>query len=879
MLKKIKQNHLLWCFLIPLIILLIYQTIIWFYGKMIFAANDCYYQYIPFYELLYQKVKDGSSLIFSDKGSLGVNFYGIYCYYLSSPLNFLIFLFPEGFVPYIVNSLIILKLALSGLSFGYYLNKKFETTKYLELYSCIWVFSGYFAGYLWNVMWLDVLIWVPLIFLSMDELIYEKKSLKYLLSLCVAIISNYFIGFIICIFLFFRFFTMKFTSIKHFFLSGIRFAINSFISALMSCFIIFPTFFTLQQTAIADESIKTIEKGWFTNFFEILKGFMFGEISNAITKYDYKANIYVSLFIVLTFFIYLNSRNIKLIDKIRKIFLLILIFVSFNSKVLNFIWHGFHEQNGIPNRFAFLATILLLECSYEIILQIKEISIKEKLYGFIGTLIFFYLICTNNENTTCSFLITLLFILIYFLFLLWDRIFIILILSECIAFFIASSLNVSVDGVAFYNYYYESFEKINETYDNHYYREKMAAVDNLEESSLYSLKNNIVNFEQKDFINYSNLVELRDKWLNIGYNTTSNECTYFGLNNASMFNTFTHHGLQKFMFKTGNIGSENTIRLSRDNVFLDMFLGVKYDYIGINIDEKYNDNFSYQYLETINNLKVYENKYALSLGYLIDENLIYDDIKNLNQFDALNKISKQISGIEIFKAQSFEIVDYIDCEVPKKEGFYQSFTRKGNDVVIGHEYIVDEDRNDYMYLHFNNLKKVRIFINNALILENKISQNMIEIGELKKGDKVRIEIYSNNNSIDYRYNLFLYSLDQDKFIECYNKLKNYQLEILEYEEGYIKGKITAVDNKKLLITIPYTNNWNVYLNGTKIEPQLFCETFICLNLEEGENLIELEYKDSSFKLGILLSILGVSLACIYYWFNFIINKQKQVKKK
>ena len=63
--------------------------------------------------------------------------------------------------------------------------------------------------------------------------------------------------------------------------------------------------------------------------------------------------------------LYLLDKNIKLRERIAKTALLVLLYASFDVNVLNYIWHGFHVQNGLPNRFAFIYIFLMLTMAFD----------------------------------------------------------------------------------------------------------------------------------------------------------------------------------------------------------------------------------------------------------------------------------------------------------------------------------------------------------------------------------------------------------------------------------------------------------------------------------------------------------------------------------
>jgi membrane-associated HD superfamily phosphohydrolase len=114
--------------------------------------------------------EDGSVIInkdnISDKESdsksiigVGTNFTSLYAYYLASPANWIIVLFPQKYMIEIMNTLIILKLSLSSVSMTHYISRHFSNKNIcIALFGLFYAFSGYVAAYSWNIMWLDCLI-------------------------------------------------------------------------------------------------------------------------------------------------------------------------------------------------------------------------------------------------------------------------------------------------------------------------------------------------------------------------------------------------------------------------------------------------------------------------------------------------------------------------------------------------------------------------------------------------------------------------------------------------------------------------------------------------------------------------------------------------
>lgn len=69
----------------------------------------------------------------------------------------------------------------------------------------------YTLAYFWNIMWLDVVMILPLVVMCFEKLMREGKYLPYILTLAYALYANYYIGFMLCLFmvLYFLFYLLR----------------------------------------------------------------------------------------------------------------------------------------------------------------------------------------------------------------------------------------------------------------------------------------------------------------------------------------------------------------------------------------------------------------------------------------------------------------------------------------------------------------------------------------------------------------------------------------------------------------------------------------------------------------------------------------------
>ncbi len=197
------KPYLLLSFLVPMILLgvcFVFEDVHPFGDRQI-LVTDFWHQYYPFLKLLHEKLQSGESLLYTWNSGMGSNFLAIMSYYAASPLNFLTLLVPDDYLRDAVTGEVLLKAGFSGLFFAKFLKGTFRHDDFsLCLFSVMYALSSYFLGYYWNIIWLDTVALLPLVVLGLVYLVRDGKYRFYVFSLALALFSNYYIGFFVCIF-------------------------------------------------------------------------------------------------------------------------------------------------------------------------------------------------------------------------------------------------------------------------------------------------------------------------------------------------------------------------------------------------------------------------------------------------------------------------------------------------------------------------------------------------------------------------------------------------------------------------------------------------------------------------------------------------------
>ena len=372
--------------------------------------SDEYHQYYPFFVSFRKALLSGDSLLYSWSVGMGMDYLGLISYYLGSPLNLLSILVPEEFLLEYFSLLSPIKLGLAGLFFAIFLKHAFHKDDHsIALFGGAYALCAWTLGYQWNIMWLDSFALLPLVALGTLQLLKDKKTVLYTVSLFLSVLINYYIGFFVCIFVLLVFICYQIcraTTFKRFAQDLGRIALFSILALGMTAILELPAFAALQNTQssvnnfpetfqlniVETEAYASAQEAWtafktasdsgasfisvaglwfealIASFPPILDGMrqIAGNMGGAssLTFMEGLPNIYCGVFSIVLGFLFLTAKDVRIRDKICSIGMLLFIMLSFLLRQLDYIWHGFHFTNQIPYRFSFLFSFVLLYMAY-----------------------------------------------------------------------------------------------------------------------------------------------------------------------------------------------------------------------------------------------------------------------------------------------------------------------------------------------------------------------------------------------------------------------------------------------------------------------------------------------------------------------------------
>lgn len=837
-----KGKYILFSMLVPLVIVGLVCVIALLVSGVGIASNDCFEQYVPFFGAYYDVLTEGKSIFYSSTGALGYDFWAVFAYYLVSPLNLIIVFFDKSDLIYAVEIIMIIKVVLCGGSFATFISHRHPEAKVsrVVLFSTIYALSGYMVGYMWNVMWLDGLVLFPLIIMGLDMLMRKDKPQWFLYTafLAMAIITCYFMGYIISIFIFMYFFTYRFESFKDFMKKFLRIGLSSLLAIGLSSIILVPAFMSLRATAINNEALPGMEL--YGNFVDCFKSVMVGVPAYGVSFNREEANLFISTFGLLMVFIYFCTKSISLSDKIRKAVLLLILFLCFNFKLPNFIWHGFHEQYGIPNRFSFAVIFLFLTMGFEVCIQKRSKVTKRSLFIAWGVLCtFLTVMAVFRHSLIINAVLTAVLALVYVFVLGFGHGRIkfnavrALALLEIIVMFIVGLFCSTGVVIGDYGKYSEAFQNINLKKEKGIYREKIDRVYN--EKQIYY--RNVIcymgvqSFEPKEIMN------LLDYTKNIGHQSVINEGTYYGINSMYMFSTLHNYKISEYYSKVGGGGGNSCSEYYGENAFMDMLLGVRYYYT------RYEPVNSFAYVHSGNEggVDIYRNRYELSIGYAVPEEFLNAELR-YNPFTSMNNMSNAVVGQPLYIYNGFvhtstnEYGEYI----------YTHTSRTAGELLLKVDY--------------GHIKDMHIWVGDKLVYEGCNPYVVISAGMVNEGEKVILKIsFETGYYPEYEFPIYSATINQDVFEDVYEELSKEQLVLSSYNDTFWEGSITLNEASKVLVTVPIAKGNSLYVDGKIAEYEEYNDLFYVLNLEEGTHVVTFKYETPGWKLGLIISLgcLGV----------------------
>ena len=353
--SRINRTPLLYtlAFLVPALLLLVVYARLGLapWGDNTILMSDMSSQYVEFFCAL----KHGD-VFFSWSKALGTSYIGVFSYYVSSPLSLLTLLVPNEYMPMGLMFLTVLKVGLAGLTCCIFLRSYLRCSALsLPMLSTCYALCSYTAAYSLCIMWLDGLIWLPVILWL------------FFVSLVVCFVSTWYISYMIgifcCVWLVYREISEA-TPWKDI-LRHIRAFLLSALAALgVTAWMWVPSLLAIFSGKLGD---ATMDYSSLTNFpLWKLPSRLFagqqGGLTNSALPYLFCGTVILMLALVFFFYPAISGRN-----KLAAGAVLVVLVLSLWLSPLDKIWHLMQMPNWFPYRYSFVFSFFLVALAGQVL--------------------------------------------------------------------------------------------------------------------------------------------------------------------------------------------------------------------------------------------------------------------------------------------------------------------------------------------------------------------------------------------------------------------------------------------------------------------------------------------------------------------------------
>lgn len=824
------------------------------FGEKSVMIIDMHHQYSAFFSLLREKVLSFGSMSYSDSVGMGSAFLPLIAYYLCSPYNLIAILFPRDNLTEAIALIEVLKITTAGATFAVFCRGVFKKDDYGTVaVSVAYALNAYFIAYSWDVMWLDCLVLLPLIVYGLEKVMKGESPLLYCITLGLAITTNYYIGYMICVFLVLWYAVRTFENnsryagltperkTKAYLKNFVRFVWTSVVGGMLSMWILVPTAISLHDTSGAEDKFERAVTSNF-DFWDVFARTLYG--NTPTERGDNLPNVYCSVMAILLIAIFLSCRQIRLRTRVCFGGLLGLLVVLLANNWTNFAFHGFHFPNDLPYRNSFLICFVMLTIAVQALDVIDQISREGMFKAFVlvaAMIIAEQKFGSNNSYTMIWFSLALagLYAVVFGAF--------------PVGKYAAKGTALTVAlALCFLEVSANSVDMIHQLNKNEVFTDRAAFVED------YSINKAAVKLTGKYNTDGSRMEILPRK--------TCNDNALYDYPGLTVFASSNPKATTTLMGKLGfAINGVNSYIYNSYVPLVDSVLNLKY--VVFNHELRNHAQLSYvdQLSDSTGSYRyIYENTLALARGFTVDNDIIYWNTNNTeryeNPFEVQNKLVEYaVNGAPVYKMlqPTVETQDGMNVEINDSYFYAESQGDAGSFTAL---HTVARKTQCYIYVDCRAASSINVQVGSSNWNVTPYEPYIIDMGRLSEGTDIFVTVEANSTCSG---NIFIAELDSDALNAAISAFGQNQWKISEHRDGHFKGTISAAENCVMFTSIPYSEGWTAKVDGKRADTIRVGDALLGVYLTEGNHVVTLDYHTSGLPLGVILTLVGVALLVLW----------------
>ena len=750
-----------------------------------------------------------SSLFLNTQNAGGMNFYGVFFFNLSSPFSFLAAFVDKSQIPYLMNILVVLKLGLCGFCAGFVFYRLFKENGVLisAFLGTCYALCGYGMLFYQNIMWLDMMYLFPIVALGIFKLIKQNRPAVLLISLTLCVIFNFYISFMVylALILFFGVYALFFRNTDR--KIYVNLGLCGVISLTVSAFVWVPCLLQYFSSGRSGSILSNLKN------------------ASLFTSTETTFPILLCSGVILCGVVFLFRRVSPKDKQTSFLFCLFLIMsVPLIIEPINLMWHT-GSYMAFPARYGFI-TVFAGLCLTAKLLSGWKFAEKPKpnavfIYFAVGLICILALIFTlSNQDTLSTYtrtlwgnkaslrgqiFISLLFVLSYFIILLFSERKVLC--KKTAAVFLC--LCLAFEGFCWSSVFFLSAK---DRFSMHNFQNMLELRSEIQKDGFYR-------------VNTSHKFTDANMTGAAGFNSLAH---YTSLNNENYMEAAKQMGYSGYWMETGNWGG---------SILSDALLSVGYTV--------YNQNGEFV---------IKENPYYLGLGIKaegeIPEKLSHND-RLAALGEAFGKMTDTENPVVTYYAYNTE-----NCNLLTQDDVYVINSVSDETYIT---YSVDVIGRQTLYFDCydgfsNNLvedinQSFEVYVNSSVKSYSYPTQK--ENGLLKLGG-------FENESVDITIKVLkevscssfgVFGVKED-LVE--NVVQNTETLNLTQKGGVLSGN---AGKGNYFLSVPYSEDLNITLNGEKLEFSKALSGFISLEIPR-DGVLKIGLTPKGFGLGICVSVLG-----------------------
>ena len=860
-----KNLFLLWAFLIPAGLLLLFyiSRAVFPIGEGSVLILDLNGQYVSFFEELRNKLLGGGSLLYSWSRTLGGEFLGIFAYYLASPFSLIVCLFPASLITEALLLMFMLKAGACGFTMALYLRTAYPGRKVVTVaFSTLYALSSYAVVQAHNTMWIDELIFLPLLVLGIERLIQEKKFLLYTVSLAYCALSNFYIGYMVCIFTFFYFFYYYFAKSGgennptgercHLLRSLGRMLLFSTVALLIAAAVICPAYVSL---AFGKNEFSTPDYT-LTSKFDLFD--LFARLFPA--SYDtVRPNglpfIYCGVLTALTVPAFFASRKIGGREKVAAGGLICVFIFSFVMSSVDIVWHGLQKPNWLNYRYSFMLIFVLTVLAYRAFSELRDMDIR-----VIGcTAAAYILLLAVSQKLGYDWFDGILGVMLsVLLILVWLGV-ICAMRSRRAIWGSSVLLILAVCGELLFAGIYTE-DRMNSDVSFTSRTSYRSFIDCVKPSANMIKEYNAEKYGKDDFYRTEKTVFRK-----------TNDGMALGIYGISSSSSLLNRSVVSELGKLGIGSASNWTRYYGGNPVFDSLFSIRYLICENDSDAPLYDRVT---SDSEHDLAGYENPYALPLCFGVNEDILgcKSDDEN-NPFARMNAMLTAMLGedetVEVWKpldataeSDRLTVSHTVATDTAPRHAKYTPTDENANARLTFTLSGAGEDRPIYAYFPSSYQRKASVYIDGertGAYFDGE-SYSILPLGMHGTGEELTVALKPEDSAMYIQDDTdYFWYLDRTLFESVMTRLGRSGLDITHFSDTHIEGSVNAAQGDRVMFTsIPYDEGWRVYIDGERADLLETSDFLLAFELPEGQHTVELRYLPNCVIIGTALSAVGIA---------------------